>query len=86
MEKAFRICCYVLVETIFLLSFVGGFVIETFLGCKLYGDAYMLRMEAMFNNPIYAALTAIAMIMLLVANAKYAKPMVNAMIEETFKD
>ena len=82
MEKVFRIMCYAFLEAVFMLSMVGGFVIETFLGCKLYGDAYMLRMEAMFNNPLYVGFTVIAVIMVIAALTKYAKPMVDAIVGE----
>lgn len=86
MEKVFRIMCYMFIEAMLMLSMVGGFVIETFLGCKLYGDAYMLRMEAMFNNPLYVGFSVIAVIMFIAALTKCFKPTIDSTVEELLKD
>ena len=75
--KALEVTLYIGGVLMFALSFVGGFIVETYLGMKIYGEIYMTRMLSMVESPAAMAFTALSFGFLTVVIIKHVvKPAV----------
>ena len=82
MKKVYEIVCYVAAEVIFLLTFVGGIVVETFLGYQIYGEIYLTRFDKYLANPVYLGVLAISLVAIMIELTILVEPTIKELVKE----